>query len=51
MLSLPPPYACALQVAWTSFHNNKVYVRKFLSQFHIGHLVPEEREVSLSALL
>ena len=33
------------QAAWTSFHNNKRYVRQFLTKFHIGHLVPEEREV------
>ena len=34
-----------LQVAWTSFHNDKAMVKKYLAQFHIGHITPEQREV------
>lgn len=34
-----------MQVAWTSFHNNKTLVRKYLGTYHIGHLAEEQREV------
>ena len=44
-------HASLIQAAWTSFHNNKTYVRSFLSQFHIGRLVPEEKEVRCPSLV
>ena len=34
-----------LQLAFQSFHNNQKLVRSRLAQFHIGHIVEEEKEV------
>lgn len=40
-------YDCLqLQVAWTSFHNNKALSRKYMAAYHIGHIVEEEKEVN-----
>ena len=38
---LPTP----MQLAWTSFHHNKAMVRKYLAQYHIGKICPEQKEV------
>lgn len=35
----------SLQLAFQSFHNNQKLVRSRLTQFHIGHIVEEEKEV------
>lgn len=34
-----------LQLAWTSFHNNKAMVRKYLACYHIGTISSEQQEV------
>jgi fatty acid desaturase 2 (delta-6 desaturase) len=32
-------------LAWTSFHHNKAMVRKYLAQYHIGKICPEQKEL------
>lgn len=34
-----------MQVAWTTFHNNKNLVQKYMASYHIGNLVEEQKEV------
>lgn len=40
-----------MQAAWTSFHNDKTYVRGFLKDYHVGHLAAADKEVGGRRLL
>ena len=41
-------HLCCVQLAWTSFHNNKKMVRKHLARYHIGKISPEQKAVRLN---